>query len=84
MSGSLNELAYKYLLETMLVIKSKVGLTWLWFFWFIVAKVFIISGENKWLLKIKSGELYFNMANVVAKEKFNPEQAQLAFIGMNL
>ena len=31
--------------------------------------------ENEWLLKFKSGELYFNVAKVVAKEKFNPEQA---------
>ena len=40
-----------------------------------MAKIFVKSGENEWLLKIKSGELYFNVAKVVAKEKFNPEQA---------
>ena len=40
-----------------------------------MAKIFIKSGENECLLKIKSGELYFNVEKVVAKEKFNPEQA---------
>ena len=38
------------------------------------------NGENKWLLKFKGGEFVFNVAKVVAKEKFNPEQALLFFL----
>ena len=45
-----------------------------------MAKIFVKSGENEWLLKIKSGDLYFNVAKVMAKEKFNPEQALLVYM----
>ena len=40
-----------------------------------MAKIINKSGENEWLLKFKSGELYFNVAKLVTKEKCNPEQA---------
>ena len=60
-SGPIDDIAYKYLLETMLVVNDINGFetsSWLKS-GEEMAKIFVRSGESEWLLKFKSGERNF-------------------------